>query len=109
MKEVQNLIGTDQRNVTFSPPTFSNFYQILKLTCLPAFKTPSLKGLEKKLASSSHACLVHATQSRTCFKRSAYCSYNKARFNQTFRCFENCQIFKIYLLIMVLQLSYFNT
>lgn len=47
MIKVQNLIGTDQSNVTFSPPTFSNFYQILKLTGLPAFKTPSLKGLEK--------------------------------------------------------------
>lgn len=47
MIKVQNLIGTDQSNVTFSPPTFSNFYQILKLTSLPAFKTPSLKGLEK--------------------------------------------------------------
>lgn len=75
--KVQNLIGTDQRNVTFSPPTFSNFYQILKLTSLPAFKTPSLKGLEKKLASSSHACLVHATQSRTCFRNSAYAATTK--------------------------------
>lgn len=77
MKKVQNLIGTDQRNVTFSPRTFSNFYQILKLTCLPAFKTPSLKGLEKKLASSSYACLVHATQSRTCFRNSAYAATTK--------------------------------
>lgn len=77
MKKVQNLIGTDQRNVTFSPPTFSNFYQILKLTCLPAFKTPSLKGLENKMARSSYACLVHATQSRTCFRNSAYAATTK--------------------------------
>lgn len=44
---------------------------------MPAFKTPSLKGLEKKLASSSHACLVHATQSRTCIRNSAYAATTK--------------------------------